>query len=177
MKYLVASDLHGSNFYLDKLLSRVNIENPDKIILLGDILYHGPRNDLPKDYNPKEVCKKLNLIKNKILCVKGNCDAEVDEMVCDFKFNKNIRLKLNNKNFFFTHGHKYNIDNIPPKTDILIYGHFHIGFFKIKNNVLCVNPGSVSIPKEQTQNSYLLIENNLIYLKDLDGNLIEQKQF
>ena len=90
MKYLVASDLHGSNFYLDKLLSRVNIENPDKIILLGDILYHGPRNDLPKDYNPKEVCKKLNLIKNKILCVKGNCDAEVDEMVCDFKFNKNI---------------------------------------------------------------------------------------
>lgn len=177
MKYLVASDLHGSNFYLDKLLSRVNIENPDKIILLGDILYHGPRNDLPKDYNPKEVCKKLNLIKNKILCVKGNCDAEVDEMVCDFKFNKNIRLKLNNKNFFFTHGHKYNIDNIPPKTDILIYGHFHTGFFKIKNNVLCVNPGSVSIPKEQTKNSYLLIENNLIYLKDLDGNLIEQKQF
>lgn len=177
MKYLVASDLHGSNFYLDKLLYRVNIENPDKIILLGDILYHGPRNDLPKDYNPKEVCKKLNLIKNKILCVKGNCDAEVDEMVCDFKFNKNIRLKINNKSFFFTHGHKYNIDNIPTKTDVLIYGHFHTGFFKVKDGVLCVNSGSVSIPKEQIKNSYLLIENNLIHLKDLDGNLIEQKQF
>ena len=177
MKYLVASDIHGSNFYLDKLLEMVKKEKPNKIILLGDVLYHGPRNDLPKDYNPKEVCKKLNSLKNKILCIKGNCDAEVDEMVCEFKFKKHIKKKINDKNFFFTHGHKFNIDNIPLNTDVLVYGHFHTGFFKIKDNVLCVNSGSVSIPKEQTKNSYLTIENNLICLKDLEGNIIDKKQF
>ena len=168
MKLFIASDIHGSAYWCQKMIEAYKNEKADRMLLLGDILYHGPRNDLPKDYNPKEVCKKLNLIKNKILCIKGNCDAEVDEMVCDFKFNKNIRLKINGKNFFFTHGHKYNIDNIPPKTDILIYGHFHTGFFKIKNNVLCVNPGSVSIPKENSQHGYITIEDDGIHFKNID---------
>ena len=177
MKYLVVSDIHGSLFYANKIKEIMEKENIDKLILLGDLYYHGPRNPLPKEYNPMEVSNLLNSLKDKLICIKGNCDAEVDEMISEFKFNDYICLEISDKKFIFTHGHKYNIDNIPQKTDVLIYGHFHTGFFKTKNNVLCVNAGSVSIPKEQTKNSYLTIENNLILLKDLEGNVIEKSCF
>ena len=177
MKFLVASDIHGSKFYIEKVLEKAVKEQVDKIVLLGDLYYHGPRNPLPEGYAPKEVCNLLNLVKDKLLCVKGNCDAEVDEMISEFKFKKNIRLKIGGKKFFFTHGHKFNIDNIPANTDILVYGHFHTGFIKEKDGVVCVNAGSVSLPKNDTQNSFLIIDEKSITLKDFDDNIISQKLF
>ncbi len=177
MKMLVVSDIHGSKYYAEKIEELVKIENPDKIILLGDLYYHGPRNPLSREYDPKSVCTILNNLKDKILCIRGNCDAQVDEMISDFEFQDNIRLDLNGKRFFFTHGHKYNIDNIPDEVDILVYGHFHTGFIKNKDSVLCVNAGSITLPKNDTKNSYLIIDDNKIILKDIDLNIIEEIEY
>lgn len=178
MKYLVASDIHGSLFFLNKLLSKINEEKVDKVILLGDLYYHGPRNALPIGYNPKEVASKLNEIKDKLLVVRGNCDALVDEMISDFKFNDYIELNINNKSFYFTHGHIINIDNPIKNKDVIVYGHFHTGFIKTKDSVIYINPGSVSLPKNNTLNSYVIIEEEKetinVYLKELEGYLIDK---
>lgn len=174
MKCFVFSDIHGSKFYAEKLKEIVERENPDKIVLLGDLYYHGPRNALPKEYAPMEVCKILEKFKDKILCCKGNCDAEVDEMISSFKFNENIEVIIEGKKIMFTHGHKFNIDNLPNDVDVLIYGHYHTGFIKQKGQVLCINAGSLSLPKENTKNSYLLIDNSQIYLKDIENNIIDE---
>ena len=175
MKYLVVSDIHGSGYYANKINEIYNKEEPDKIILLGDLYYHGPRNPLTKEYNPAEVCEIFNSLKDKILCIKGNCDAEVDEMISEFEFNESIVLNINGLKFFFTHGHKYNIDNIPEGIDVLVYGHFHTGFIKEKDGIICVNSGSISLPKENTKNSYLIIDENEIILKDVDGEVIDKR--
>lgn len=177
MKYLVVSDIHGSLFYANKILDIIKNEKVNKLILLGDLYYHGPRNKLPEDYNPMEVSKLLNSLKDIIYCVKGNCDAEVDEMISEFKFKKNIRMKINNKRFIFTHGHKYNIDNPIKNSDVLIYGHFHTGFIKEKDNIIYINSGSLSLPKNNTQNSYLIIDQEKIYLKDLNNNIIDEIKY
>lgn len=177
MKYLVISDIHGSGYYANKINEIYEREKPDKIILLGDLYYHGPRNRLTDGYNPMEVAKILNKYKDIILCTRGNCDAEVDEMISEFKFEESIQLNIEGKRFFFTHGHKYNIDNIPKNVDILVYGHFHTGYIKEKDGVLCINTGSISLPKNNTPNSYLIIDNNKIILKDIKNNIIDEKDF
>ena len=177
MKYLVVSDIHGSGYYANKINEILNKEKADKIILLGDLYYHGPRNPLTREYNPAEVCNILNSLKDKILCIKGNCDAEVDEMISEFEFNESISIDINGLKFFFTHGHKYNIDNIPEGIDVLVYGHFHTGFIKEKEGTLCINSGSISLPKENTKNSYLIIDGNEIVLKDIEGEIIEKKNY
>ncbi len=169
MKYLVFSDIHGSMYYFNYVRDLIEKEEPDKIILLGDLYYHGPRNPLPRDYAPKSVCEILNTYADRILAIKGNCDAEVDEMISDFKFSESINLNITEKNIMCTHGHKYNKDNFPGGVDIIIYGHFHTGFID-RGNVLAINAGSVSLPKEDTAHSYLLIEDNMIYLKNLLTN-------
>ena len=177
MKYLVISDIHGSGYYANKINEIYEKEKPDKIILLGDLYYHGPRNRLTDGYNPMEVAKILNKYKDIILCTRGNCDAEVDEMISEFKFEESIQLNIEGKRFFFTHGHKYNIDNIPKNIDILVYGHFHTGYIKEKDGILCINAGSISLPKNNTPNSYLIIDNNKIILKDIENNIIDEKDF
>ncbi len=175
MKLLVCSDIHGSKYFANKLKLAIIRQNPDKIIVLGDIYYHGPRNPLPKEYDPMAVCEILNSFGNKITCTKGNCDAEVDEMISKFPFKENVRMIVGGVKYMFTHGHKFNMDNIPSNIDVLVYGHFHTGFIKEKDGVFCVNSGSVSIPKDNTLNSYLVIEDKTITLLDLDGNVIETK--
>ena len=176
MKILVASDIHGSNYYTDKIIEAYKKENADRIIILGDLYYHGPRNPLPKDYNPMEVSRKLNNLKDIIKCVKGNCDAEVDEMISEFKFEEMIKEEINGKKFIFTHGHKYNINNVPDDVEILVYGHFHTGFIKEKKGIIFVNPGSISLPKNDTKNSYLIIDDNKLILKECEENkIIEEK--
>ncbi len=177
MKYLVASDIHGSLYYAKKVVELAKEENVDKIILLGDLYYHGPRNPLPLEYNPMEVSILFNSIKDRLLCVRGNCDAEVDEMISEFDFNNHIILSISNKTFYFTHGHHFNKDNIPENVDVLVYGHFHTGFIETINNTICVNSGSVTLPKNNTPNSYLIITNNEIILKDLNQNVIQNKKF
>lgn len=179
MKLLIISDIHGSSFYSKKIEEIYERENPDKIVLLGDLYYHGPRNDLTQEYNPMEVAKTLNSLKEKLLVVKGNCDAEVDEMISEFKFQDNIEMKINGYDVFFTHGHKYNIDKLPPlgiDVDIMFYGHFHTGFITEENGIIFANPGSISLPKANTKHSYLIFDEKEIVLKDLNGDVIEKKE-
>ena len=175
MKVLVISDIHGSSYYADKIKEIVSKENPDKIILLGDLYYHGPRNDLSQEYAPMKVAEVLNSLKEKLLVVKGNCDAEVDEMISEFKFEDHLLLNINGKNIYFTHGHKYNIEVIPYEDfEILIYGHIHQGFIEEKEGYIFANPGSISLPKGGTEHSYLILDNNHIILKNVDGKILQE---
>lgn len=171
MKLVIASDIHGSAFYCEKLLNCYKNENADKLVLLGDILYHGPRNDLPKDYAPKKVIEMLNNIKEEILCVRGNCDTEVDQMVLNFPILADYAfLYWKEKMVYVTHGHVHNLKNLPmlKKGDILLHGHTHIPACEKTDNCTYVNPGSVSIPKENSQHSYIVIDDNGITFKNLD---------
>ena len=180
MKYLICSDIHGSSYYLDKLLKVYRENNYDKLIILGDVLYHGPRNDLPEMYDCKKVISMLNEIKNEIICVKGNCDSEVDQMVLNFKINEYYFFELGNRTIHLTHGHVYNYDNPFPfmnKNDILFYGHFHVPFILEKEEVLFCNPGSISLPKQKTAHSYISLTENKIEIIDLERNtIINEKQ-
>ncbi len=177
MKLLIASDIHGSLHFLEKLLSAIEKEKPEKVILLGDILYHGPRNDLPQGYNPKGVIEKLNNISSSILAVRGNCDTEVDQMVLDFPILADYSLiYYGGKMIFATHGHNFNLDN-PPKLsegDILLHGHTHVPACQKSGAFTYINPGSVSIPKENSPNSYMIFEDGKFFWKDLDGNIYKE---
>jgi len=170
MKLMIASDIHGSAEYCERLLEAFKKEEAEKLVLLGDILYHGPRNDLPERYAPKEVMAMLNAVKEKLLCVRGNCDTEVDQMVLEFPIlSETALIYADGKTIFATHGHKFNIDNLPPlnRGDILVYGHTHIPLKEEKDGILCLNPGSVSIPKEGSGHSYIIFENGEIEFNTL----------
>ena len=174
MKLMIASDIHGSAFYCRKMLEAFNNEKPDKLLILGDILYHGPRNDLPKEYAPKEVIAMLNPLADKLLCVRGNCDTEVDQMVLDFPVLAEYAIfYVGGKTIFATHGHNFNPSNPPKlsKGDILLNGHTHVPAFEDKGGFIYVNPGSVSIPKENSEHGYIMLENNTLTWKKLDGEI------
>ena len=161
MKLMIASDIHGSAFWCGKLLEAANAEQPDKLILLGDLLYHGPRNDLPKGYAPKEVIPMLSAWKDKILAVRGNCEAEVDQMVLPFPCMADYALLcVDGVSFYLTHGHHWNPENLPPLEggSVFLSGHTHIKLDSTVDGIRCLNPGSVSIPKDGS-NSYLIYEN------------------
>ena len=175
MKLMIASDIHGSSLYCEELLKRYNDEKPDKLLLLGDILYHGPWNDLPRGYNPKSVIGMLNNIKDEIICVRGNCDAEVDQMVLDFPIMADYSiLDLDGRLIFATHGHIYNENNLPPmgRCDVLLNGHTHIPKCVSHGDYTYMNPGSVSIPKEGSRHGYMIYEDKKFIWKDLDGNIV-----
>lgn len=177
MKWLVASDIHGSELYTKKIIEAYKRENANKLLLLGDILYHGPRNDLPQGHNPKAVIEILNNIKDNILCVRGNCDAEVDQMVLDFPIMSDyIIITEKDKTIFASHGHIYNETNLPYLNDgdILLNGHTHIAKCTVHENYIYMNPGSASIPKEGTHHGYMTIEDGTFLWKDFDGNLINK---
>ena len=162
MKLLIASDIHGSAYWCEKLVRAFEKSKAEKMILLGDILYHGPRNDLPEGYAPKEVTSLLNPLKEKLLCVRGNCDTEVDQMVLDFPVMAEYAyICVDGLNIFATHGHKFNCDALPPLSngDILLHGHTHIPAFEKHERFTYVNPGSVSIPKDCSDHSYIILEN------------------
>lgn len=172
MKFLIASDIHGSAKYCRELLTAMDREQPDRVLLLGDLLYHGPRNDLPEEYAPKEVIAMLNGIREKLFCVRGNCDTEVDQMVLTFPILADYCL-LEEKGvlIFATHGHHYNL-SAPPllkKGDILLHGHTHIPAWQETETFTYLNPGSVSIPKEGSRHSYMTLENDEFLWKDLAG--------
>lgn len=180
MKLVVASDIHGSALYCRKFLDCYKKENADKLILLGDILYHGPRNDLPEEYAPKKVIEMLNDIKDEILCVRGNCDTEVDQMVLKFPILADYAfLYWRDKMVFITHGHNFNLKNLPmlKKGDILLHGHTHIPACEKTDLCTYINPGSVSIPKENSAHSYIVITDDEIIFKDLDGNVYKKVSY
>lgn len=177
---MVISDIHGSLFYLKKVIEIFEKNNYDKILILGDELYHGPRNPLPKEYNPKEVAELLNRYKNKIIAVRGNCDSEVDQMVLNFPITADYNMIFwENKKIFMTHGHIYNIDSPLPMEDgdIMIYGHFHIPIIQRKNEKMFLNPGSISLPKENNPNSFGVFENGSFYIKDMEENILNEIKF
>lgn len=179
MKIMIASDIHGSAFYCRKMLEAFEREGAEKLLLLGDILYHGPRNDLPKEYAPKEVIAMLNPMADKLLCVRGNCDTEVDQMGLDFPVLAEYAILYVGKTMIFaTHGHNFNPANPPKigKGDILLNGHTHVPAFEDKGNFIYVNPGSVSIPKENSEHGYIILEENNLTWKNLDGEVYMEKQ-
>ena len=172
MKWFIASDIHGSEYYCKKMLEAFDRERADRILLLGDLLYHGPRNDLPKDYSPKAVAALLNGVKEKIFCVRGNCEAEVDQMLLEFPVMADyILISAENRLIFATHGHKYNESNLPPlsKGDILLHGHTHVPKCTEYESFLCINPGSVSIPKEESRHGYMTLEGKIFRWFTLEG--------
>lgn len=175
MKLMIASDIHGSAFYCRELLAAFEREQADKLLLLGDILYHGPRNDLPKEYAPKEVIAMLNAQKEKLLCVRGNCDTEVDQMVLEFPILADYCvLYVGKRMIYATHGHVYNMSSLPSLQagDILLHGHTHIpAWTEFDNDNLYLNPGSVSIPKEGSAHSYMVLENEQAEWKNLSGEV------
>lgn len=161
MKLMIASDIHGSSYYCRKMIEAYRQEEADRLLLLGDLLYHGPRNDLPKDYNPKEVISMLNAIKNELLCVRGNCDTEVDQMVLDFPIlAEYCLLELDGRTIFATHGHNFNPNNLPmlKEGDILLNGHTHIPANQNMGTYTYMNPGSISIPKEGSAHGYMIYD-------------------
>ncbi len=173
MKLMIASDIHGSAGSCRKMLDQFEKEGAQRLLLLGDLLYHGPRNDLPEDYRPKEVISLLNGKKQSLLCVRGNCEAEVDQMVLEFPvLSDSMILFLDGRMVFATHGHIFHEDHLPPlqEGDILLHGHTHVPVLENRGSYILLNPGSVSLPKQNTAKSYMIYENGVFTLKDLDGN-------
>ena len=176
MKWMIASDLHGSAYYCRKMLEAFEREGADRLFLLGDLLYHGPRNDLPREYAPKEVIPLLNGKKEKLFCVRGNCDAEVDQMVLEFPVLADYAvLPVGPRLIYATHGHIYHVKNLPPLApgDVLLHGHTHVpAWTEFGQGNLYLNPGSVSIPKEDSPHSYMTLEGNTMQWKELESSAV-----
>ena len=178
-KLMIASDVHGSAYYCRKMLEAFDREQADRLLLLGDILYHGPRNDLPKEYAPKEVIKMLNERKTKIFCVRGNCDTEVDQMVLEFPILADYAVfPAADRLIYATHGHHFHMNQLPPLQpgDILLHGHTHIPAWKpFGDENLYLNPGSVSIPKEESEHSYMILQAGEVIWKTLEGTVYHEE--
>lgn len=174
MKIMIASDIHGSAFYCRKLLDSYQNSDCQKLVLLGDILYHGPRNDLPKEYAPKEVITLLNDLKNEIICVRGNCDTEVDQMVLDFPVLAGYAVIFDGSHtLYLSHGH--NTDELKSKlknNEVLLCGHTHVPCVSTSDGFTYINPGSVSIPKENSPYSYMIYESGAFSWYDLENQKI-----
>lgn len=172
MKLMIASDLHGSAYYVQKLMDAFAAEEPDRLLLLGDLLYHGPRNALPRDYDCMAVAGMLNAVKDRIVAVRGNCDCEVDQMVLQFPMLADYALvEADGLSLYATHGHVWNEENVPPMPPggLLLNGHFHVPVCREHGTYVYMNPGSVSIPKDGSAGGYMVLENRSFCWKDLSG--------
>ncbi len=172
MKLMFASDIHGSLSAAEAVVARYRAEGASRLVLLGDLLYHGPRNDLPDRYDPKGVTALLNSVKDELLCVRGNCDAEVDQMVLDFPIMADYALfDLDGTTAFITHGHLFSLEHLPPHKpgDLLIHGHTHVLTVQHQAGLTYLNPGSAALPKEGHPKSYMVYEDSVFTIKTLDG--------
>lgn len=172
MKLMFASDIHGSAYWAEKVVKSFKEEDADYLVLLGDILYHGPRNPLPKDYNPQAVIQLLNGIKDKIIAIRGNCDSEVDQMVLQFPITADYNIiPLKNRKLIASHGHLYHDNQLPSSLvpgDVFIFGHIHVPVLEQKDGIYILNPGSTTLPKENHPNSYGILESNRFKVKTFD---------
>lgn len=181
MKLLICSDIHGDLDSMKDVLGAYEKEKAEKILILGDLLYHGPRNDLPKSYAPKEVIELLNANKEIVMSVRGNCDTEVDQMVLNFPILADYAyLELDGLSVFATHGHHHNTTTPPPLRagEILLHGHTHV--LKIEefgNGNFYINPGSAALPKENNPRTYAIYENRTFTIKNFDGDTVLEKKF
>ncbi len=170
MKLLIASDIHGSAQFCRQLMEAVKKEKPAKVLLLGDLLYHGPRNNLPEEYAPKEVAAMLNGIKEKLICVRGNCDSEVDQMMLEFPvLSDSAMLFCDGISIFAAHGH-HDFPSLG-SGDVVVSGHTHVPVDYVKDGVRYINPGSVSIPKEDSWHGYIVLEDGEFIWKNLNGKI------
>ena len=177
MKLMIASDLHGSAYFVRKLLDAFQAEAPDKLLLLGDLLYHGPRNALPKDYDCMAVAEMLNGVKDRIAAVRGNCDCEVDQMVLEFPILADYMvLPMADGLIYATHGHHFSPQHFPPfcNGDVLLYGHTHIWQAETVRDHICLNPGSVAIPKGGNLPTYGVLEEGMFSVRTMDGAVVGQ---
>ena len=175
MKLLLASDLHGSVTYTRRLLAIAEQIDPDLLVLLGDVYYHGPRNPLPEGYAPKEVAALLNAVKDRLLVIRGNCDSEVDQMISEFHFVESAALFIGGKTLYLSHGHVFDPDHLPaiPAGSAFAYGHTHRILDRIESGVHVLNPGSLSLPTAGHR-AYILIEDTSVRTFSLDGTLLSQ---
>ena len=177
MKYMIASDLHGSAFYARRLAEIFAAEKADMLVLLGDIYNHGPRNPLPEEYAPLKVAEVLNGLADRLLVVKGNCDSDVDTLISDFEFVSEAVLSDGGKRVFLQHGDRFSIEHLPKNCGSgFFYGHYHTSFIKRMGDVLVANPGSVSLPKQDTARGYLLLVNGTVTLKELGGAVLAEER-
>lgn len=174
MKVLIASDIHGSYKYAKKMIEIAKKEHVEKVILLGDILYHGPRNNLPKGFSPKDIVELLNSNKDLIVGVRGNCDAEIDLEVLKYPITDSLDMNIDGKNIHFEHGHhlKETYDS-----DVVFYGHYHVYKIEKINNIYFVNPGSVSLPKQNQDNSFAILDNNKLYIRNIKNKTLVEALF
>lgn len=188
MKLMVISDIHGSAHFLNQAIEAFRRERADRILILGDVLYHGPRNDLPQGYAPKEVAEILNGLKDKILCVKGNCDSEVDQCVLEFPIMAEyVIIDFDGKTVFATHGHKLDGEykTLAMSANVVLSGHTHVPVIEKRDGVIYANPGSVSIPKDDSKHGYAILESqklllktsNKISIKSMDGTVYNSSSF
>lgn len=171
MKIMIASDIHGSARWCRAMLDAFDREGASRLVLLGDLLYHGPRNDLPDEYAPKQVLALLNARRDKLLCVRGNCDTEVDQMVLTFPILADYAvLPEGDRLIYLTHGHVYGETTPPPLCagDMLLCGHTHVPACTAHDAFVYLNPGSVSIPKEGSPHGYITLEDGVFSWKDLE---------
>ena len=173
MKYLIVSDIHGSSESANIIVENFKNHKCDYILCLGDVLYHGPRNDLPVFYEPKKVISLLNEYADKILCVQGNCDAYVDQMVLNFKINEFLDLNLNGLECHLEHGHF--LDKLDTNCKYVLYGHTHVSVIEEKDGITFINPGSITIPKNNTKRGFMILDGNCITHYDIYNNIIESK--
>ena len=180
IKYFFASDLHGSKTACEAILERFTAEKASRLILLGDLLYHGPRNDLPEEYDPKAVIALLNALSPAPLCVRGNCDAEVDQMVLHFPIMADYALLPldGTRCAFLTHGHLFHTQNPPPHNpgDVLIHGHTHLHCIENHDDYFYINPGSAALPKEGQPKTYMVYEDGLFSIRDFAGKTVMERR-
>ncbi|OKP95603.1 phosphodiesterase [Paenibacillus sp. P46E] len=177
MKLMFISDIHGSLHWLEQALLKAEEEQPHTLVVLGDFLYHGPRNPLPDGYDPQGVAARLNAYGKSLVAVRGNCDAEVDQMLLQFPMMGDYVLILHEgRKIYATHGHGFSIDNLPQLTpgDVFIQGHTHLPVADVKEGITVLNPGSISLPKENHPNSYGILENGTFIIKDFAGNIVKK---
>ncbi|AZK48132.1 phosphodiesterase [Paenibacillus lentus] len=176
MKLMFISDIHGSSHWLERTMEKAREEQAKQIVMLGDFLYHGPRNPLPEGYDPQQVARILNEHKNNIIAVRGNCDAEVDQMLLDFPMMADyVMLFHEGRRIYVTHGHGFNMEQLPPiaENDVFVQGHTHIPVADRKHGIYVLNPGSISLPKEDFPHSYGVLENGAFCVKDFEGEVIK----
>lgn len=171
MKLLVFSDIHGDESSARFIMRKVQQEKPEKLLLLGDLLYHGPRNDLPENYNPKKVIEILSSLKDIIIAVRGNCEAEVDQMVLPFPcLSETAVVFADGSTIFMTHGHKHDEKNRPLAGYTHFFsGHTHLRVLKKEDGIVFLNPGSISLPKNGEERSYAIWEDGRITIYSIDG--------
>ena len=177
MKLFLATDLHGSAYFTERVIDKFHKSNADMLILLGDVYNHGPRNPFPKDYAPMKVAEMLNAISGRVMSVKGNCDSTVDEMISQFPFVENNIIPLGKRRLFLTHGHIFNKHRLPmlDEGDVMIYGHFHINESEVADGIYCVNLSSASLPKDKS--AYCLVDEKGATIYDFDDKVILTQQF